>query len=31
VFTAIARKLAVLANTLIAQDRLWQSQPSQPA
>ena len=31
VFTAIARKLAVLANTLIAQDRLWSPHAPQPA
>ena len=31
ILTAIARKLAVLANTLVAQDRLWLPQPPQPA
>jgi transposase len=31
VLTAIARKLAVLANTLIAQDRPWQPHTPQPA
>ena len=31
VFTALARKLAVLANTLVAQDRLWLPQAPQPA
>jgi len=28
---AIARKLALLANTLITQDRLWQPHPPQSA
>lgn len=31
VLTAIARKLAVLANTLIAQDRPWQPHAPHPA